>query len=250
MKFSPPLIKARLKKRYKRFLADVQHPKLGEFTAHCPNTGSMKNCWQAGDEVWLLDSENPKRKYRYTWVLRQSSDGDMLCINTHLANRIVIEGIENQIIHELQGYDQILQEVKYGDENSRIDLLLSCDNKRDCYVEIKTVTLLETKLGTGLEKELENDLAQGAGFFPDAVSTRAQKHLRELMMMVEQGHRAVLLFLVQHTGITSVSPAQHIDPQYAELLRLASHSGVEIMAYNTHISPADIKLQQALPVIL
>ena len=252
MKFSPPLIKTTLLKRYKRFLADVvSDDELGEFTAHCPNTGSMKNCWQEGDTAWLLDSQNPKRKYRYTWVLNQNLQGDWICINTHLANKVVSEGIENGVLVELQGYESLQQEVKYGEENSRIDLLLTNSDKPDsptkkCYVEIKTVTLLES----GVNEKTGKAFAKGAGFFPDAVSTRGQKHIRELVTMVEQGHRAVLLFLVQHSGIKTVSPAAHIDPKYAELLNDAAQKGVEIYAYNTHISAAEISLQQALPVIL
>ncbi|WP_417445368.1 DNA/RNA nuclease SfsA [Kangiella sp.] len=240
MRFIPPLEKATLKKRYKRFLADVHNTKHGDFTAHCPNTGSMKNCWQEGDTVWLLDSDNPKRKYQYTWVLDETATGDLICINTHLANQIVMEGISENKIKQLKGYDSVRQEVKYGDENSRIDLLLEAADKPDCYVEIKTVTLLEQG----------EEFKAGAGFFPDAVSTRGQKHLRELMAMIEQGHCAVLFFLVQHTGIKSVSPAAHIDPQYAKLLDQAAKAGVEIIAYNTHISSAEIYLSKELPVII
>ena len=240
MKFSPPLEQATLKKRYKRFLADVHNQTLGDFTVHCPNTGSMKNCWQEGDTVWLQDSQNPKRKYRYTWMLDENPAGEFICINTHLANQVVMEGIEAGNVRQLTGYDHIKPEVKYGDENSRIDLLLSADSKDDCYVEIKTVTLLEQG----------DEFSPGAGFFPDAVSARGQKHLRELMAMVQAGHRAVLFFLVQHTGIQSVSPATHIDPQYAKLLGEAAKQGVEIIAYNTHISPADIYLNKELTVII
>lgn len=255
MKFSPSLIKTTLLKRYKRFLADVVSDDSGdekgdgesrEFTAHCPNTGSMKNCWQEGDTAWLLDSQNPKRKYLYTWVLNRNQDGDWICINTHLANQIVSEGIEDGVVKELQGYESLRQEVKYGDENSRIDLLLTGPSKPDCYLEIKTVTLLES----GVNEKTGEEFQPGAGYFPDAVSTRGQKHLRELISMVEQGHRAVLFFLVQHSGIKTVSPAAHIDPKYAELLHNATQKGVEIYAYNTHISPAEIKLHQAVPVII
>lgn len=237
MKFSPPLLKATLIKRYKRFLADVSHPELGEFTVHCPNTGSMKNCWQEGDTVYLLDSQNPKRKYQYTWISSQTNNNDWLCLNTHLANQIVMEGIENNVVKELQNYQTIKPEVKYGEENSRIDLLLSAENQPDCYVEIKTVTLLE------------NEIGKGRGFFPDAVSTRGQKHLRELITIAKSGQRAVLFFLVQHSGIESVSPAEHIDPKYAEILTQAIDSGVEILVYRTHISPAEIILQDPLPFI-
>lgn len=237
MNFSPPLLEATLIKRYKRFLADVVHEELGEFTVHCPNTGSMKNCWSESDTVYLLDSQNPKRKYQYTWISSHNQNDHWLCLNTHLANQIVIEGIENGVIKELQNYQTIKPEVKYGKENSRIDLLLSSANQPDCYVEIKTVTLLE------------NEIGKGRGFFPDAVSTRGQKHLRELMTIAKSGQRAVLFFLVQHSGIESVSPAAHIDPKYAEILAEAIDAGVEILVYRTHISPAEIILQDSLPFI-
>jgi sugar fermentation stimulation protein A len=238
MKLNPPLLKTTLIKRHKRFLAEVNHPELGEFTAHCPNTGSMKNCWSEGDTAWLLDSENPKRKYRYTWVINETRDGHMICINTHLANQLVTEGIENSVIQELQGYDKLQQEVKYGEENSRIDLLLTGEGKPDCYVEIKTVTLLETG----------DEFSEGDGFFPDAVTTRGQKHLRELIEMKQQGHRAVLFFLVQHSGIKSVNAATHIDQKYSELFKQARQAGVEIMAYQTTISTDGIEINKAIKV--
>ncbi|KAA3646887.1 MAG: DNA/RNA nuclease SfsA [Proteobacteria bacterium] len=239
MKFTPPLLKTTLIKRHKRFLADVTHPELGEFTAHCPNTGSMKNCWTAGDTAWLFDSENPKRKYRYTWVINETQDGHMICINTHLANQMVMEGIENGVIKELQDYDLVQQEVKYGDENSRIDLLLTTENKPDCYVEIKTVTLLESG----------EDFKQGAGFFPDAVTSRGQKHLRELIEMKQQGHRAILFFLVQHSGIKTVDAAGHIDEKYADLYNQARNAGVEVLAYASAINTESITINKAVPVI-
>ena len=239
MKFNPPLLKTTLIKRHKRFLADVSHPEMGDFTAHCPNTGSMKNCWTEGDAAWLLDSENPKRKYRHTWVINETQDGHMICVNTHLANQLVTESIESGIIDELQGYGKIQQEVKYGDENSRIDLLLSDDNKPDCYVEIKTVTLLETG----------DEFNKGAGFFPDAVTTRGQKHLRELIEMQQQGHRAVLFFLVQHSGIQSVRAAAHIDKTYADLCDQARQVGVEVMAYKSTINPESVTIEKSITVI-
>lgn len=239
MKFNPPLLKTTLIKRHKRFLAEVTHPELGDFTAHCPNTGSMKNCWSEGDTAWLLDSENPKRKYRYTWVINETQDGHMICINTHLANQLVMEGIENGVIKELQGYDHVQQEVKYGDENSRIDLLLTTENKPACYVEIKTVTLLESG----------EDFKPGAGFFPDAVTTRGQKHLRELIEMKQQDHRAILFFLVQHSGIETVDAAGHIDKKYADLYKQARQAGVEVIAYQSSISAKAIAIERATSVI-
>ncbi len=235
MKFEPPLIATRLIKRYKRFLADVTHPELGEFTVHCPNTGSMKNCWQAGDTAWLLDSNNPKRKYQYTWVICESNNEYKIGVNTHFANSIVKEAIENQQIKELKTFESLKTEVKYGDENSRIDILLTHKNQTKTFIEVKSVTLHEQ---------------DGQGYFPDAVSTRGQKHLRELMTCVEQGNKAVLFFLVQHSQIQSVSPAAHIDPQYTKLLKEAVSKGVKVIAYNTRMTESEISLAKPVKVIL
>jgi len=234
MKLEPILVPAKLIKRYKRFLADVIHPELGEITVHCPNTGSMKNCWGEGWTAWLLDSNNPKRKYRYTWVLSETPDGKMIGVNTHFANQIVVEAIKNSQISQLSDFENVQTEVKYGEENSRIDVLLTNKQGKKTFVEVKSVTLLE-----------EN----GDGFFPDAVSTRGQKHLRELMNCVENGDRAVLLFLVQHSGIERVMAAEHIDPKYAELLKEAKEKGVKIIAYRSKMNEKELILDKELPVI-
>jgi len=234
MQFAEPLVATRLVKRYKRFLADVIHPDKGEITVHCPNTGSMKNCWQPGWTAWVSDSHNPKRKYRYSWVLSESPDGALIGINTQLSNQIALQGIEAGKVRELSDFETIRSEVKYGKENSRIDLLLSEPGGRQCFIEVKNVTLMEQP---------------GCGFFPDAVSVRGQKHLRELIECVKQGHRAVLFFLVQHSQIETVSVARHIDPDYAELFDQAIAAGVEVIAYDCAMSAQGISLQKTLSVV-
>ncbi|MBY4678293.1 DNA/RNA nuclease SfsA [Marinobacterium arenosum] len=226
------LIEGRLIRRYKRFLADIELADGSQLTAHCPNTGSMKNCATPGSRVWLLDSHNPKRKYRLGWELVEVQPGALACINTGRANALVREAIENGVVGELQGYASIRQEVKYG-ENSRIDLLLSGGERPDAWVEIKNVTLLEEA---------------GWGSFPDAVTARGAKHLRELMQMVAQGQRAVMLFCVPHGGIRRVRPADHIDPQYGRLLREAAAAGVELLAYGGQPTPERVVLTERLPV--
>ena len=233
MNFTPLLQKARLVRRYKRFLADVILPDGTEITVHCPNTGSMKNCLVEDSDCWLLHSDNPKRKYAYTWQLATTPTGHIACVNTHVANKLIGEGIHEGTIAELQGYSSIRPEVKYG-EGSRVDFLLSADDKPDCFVEVKSVTLL--------------DLGQGC--FPDSVSTRGQKHLRELMTIVAGGQRGVLLFCVLHTGIESVSAAAHIDPVYAQLMKDAVAAGVEVIAYAAHVSPSEITISRRLKVIV
>ncbi len=230
----PELVSGVLVKRYKRFLADVVLDDGREVTAHCPNTGSMKNCAEPGSRVWLLDSQNPKRKYPLGWELVEIEQEYLACINTGRANGLIREAIEQGVITELQGYGSIRQEVKYG-ESSRIDLLLSEGEKANAWVEIKNVTLLEE---------------DNWGSFPDAVTARGAKHLNELMAMVAKGERAVMLFCVAHTGIKQVRPADQIDPKYGCLLREAAAAGVEILAYGAEISPESISIQQRLPVIL
>ena len=234
MQFAQPLHEARLIKRYKRFLADVIHPEYGEMTVHCPNTGSMKNCWQEGWKVWLLDSENSKRKYRYTWVYSDNDNGAYIGINTHFANQLEYEGIVNGQVAELNGYHRIAREVKYGNENSRIDILLTDELSAKTYVEVKSVTLHE---------------ADGKGYFPDAKTLRGQKHLRELIDCRKHGHRAILFFLVQHNGIEQVSVAQSIDPDYAALLSQAIEVGVEILAYKCQLSTSEIRFGHRLDFI-
>ncbi|SDI64228.1 sugar fermentation stimulation protein A [Ferrimonas sediminum] len=232
MKYPQPLQSATLIKRYKRFLADVTLDNGDVMTLHCANTGAMTGCAEPGDTVWYSTSNNPKRKYPCSWELTQTRDGHFIGINTATANTLAAEAIEQGVLDALGGYDRIQREVRYGEENSRIDLLLSGNHNPLCYVEVKSCTLLQ----------------QQQGYFPDAVTTRGQKHLRELMQMVDQGHRAVLLFLVQHSGIDSVSPADHIDPAYATLCREAMDKGVEFLAVGTEISPQGITVMGSLPV--
>jgi len=233
MKFSSLLIEATLLKRYKRFLADVALLSGKTLTIHCPNTGSMQGCDILGSRVWFSTSDNPKRKYPNTWEIVEVDGGSLVGINTGLANRLVREAIDEQLITELQGYEQVKQEVKYGQENSRIDFLLTKEQEQ-CYVEVKNVTL-------GGEK--------GIGYFPDAITLRGSKHLRELIAMKEQGHRAVILYCVQHTGINEVHPADHIDPIYGKTLRQAMDAGVEVLAYRAKVDPVEIILEEAVPVV-
>ncbi len=225
------LLPGRLLRRYKRFLADVELDNGKIVTAHCPNTGSMLNCCDPGGRVWLLDSDNTKRKLRYTWELVEVEGRYLACINTNRANRLVKEAILDCKIEELTGYDELLAERPYGRENSRIDFLLKKDGMADCYVEVKNVTLLAE---------------DGMGRFPDAVTERGQRHLRELMAVVDGGGRAVLFFNVAHTGIQHVEPAWNIDKDYSTTLLEALDHGVEILAYGSSISTDSIAIDKRL----
>jgi sugar fermentation stimulation protein A len=234
MYFSFPLKAATLQRRYKRFLADVETQDGTALTLHCPNTGSMKNCAEPNSRVWFWDSANEKRKYPCTWELVEVEQHFLACINTQRANGLVVEAINNATITQLQGYGQLQTEVKYGQEKSRIDIFLSQHKYLpDCYVEVKNVTLMA---------------AQGQGLFPDAVTERGRKHLRELVHMVTQGQRAVLVYCVAHTGITKVSPAWDVDPAYSETLVWAIEQGVEVMAYGAEISLTQMSLERVVPI--
>lgn len=247
LKFDQRLESGVLIKRYKRFLADIEiinDKGLPEtLTIHCPNTGAMTGCNIPGSQVWFSASDNPKRKYPNTWEILQTAEGHKACVNTLRANKLVEEAIVDHKIHELNGYASLAREVRYGEEKSRIDLFLS-DHSADeppCYIEVKSVTLLMDEAFVGKPH---------VGMFPDAVSTRGQKHLRELITMKEAGFRSVLLFCVNHTGIEEVRPADHVDPNYGRLLRLAAEKGVEIFAYGSEMSKSEITITGAIPVDL
>ncbi len=228
MVFGNALIAGTLVKRYKRFLADVML-EGGVVTAHCPNSGSMKGYKEAGLRVWLSESDNPNRKLRYTWELVEDADGERVMVHAARANTLVREAIEAGVVAELQGYENLRSEVKYGTQKSRIDLLLEKPGEQ-CYVEVKSVTLKEGE----------------ALMFPDAVTTRGQKHLQELMAMKAQGHRAVLFFAVLREGGTHFEAAAHIDPDYARLLDAARTAGVEVLIYRARFREDGIALQERL----
>lgn len=234
MLFSPALKPARLITRYKRFLADVVTPEGETLTIHCANTGAMTDCATPGDTVWYSTSDSLTRKYPHSWEMTETQQGHWICVNTLRANQLVREALDENRLLPLTGYAKCQAEVKYGSEKSRIDFLLKAEERPECYIEVKSVTLLQ----------------EGKGYFPDAVTARGQKHLRELSTIVAEGHRAVLLFAVLHTGIEDVSPARHIDVHYAELLEQAQRGGVEVLAYQAQISPLKILLTQPINVAL
>ena len=188
---------------------------------------------RTGSPAWISDSQNPKRKLQYTLEILEV-DGVRMCVNTQRPNALVEEAILNGVIEELAGYDTLRREVRYGDERSRIDLLLEREDER-CYVEVKNVTL---GLGGGLAS------------FPDAVTARGTKHLRELIKVVESGDRAVLMFCASRADTTAIQPADDIDPLYGETLRAAHAAGVEILAYGLEIEPPSLMLSRAVDVRL
>lgn len=233
MQFEPELEEGRLIKRYKRFLADIECADGSTVTAHCANTGSMKNCLAEGARVWFSRNDDPKRKLKATWELVETPHGRLACINTGRANRLVEEALEAGVITELAGFTQLRREVRFGEENSRADFCLMFD-EQPVIIEVKSVTL-------GFA---ETDVAA----FPDAVTARGSKHLRELTALAASGQRAVLIYCVNLSGITAVRAAQEIDPDYAAALAEAKAAGVEVLAYGTTISAESIAVTHPLAV--
>ena len=227
----PPLTEGRLLRRRNRFVAEVELP-AGLVEAHCPNTGSMMGCREPGSRVWLSVAENPARKLAWTWELVESA-GTPVGIHTGRSNGLVREAIEAGVLPALAGYEGIRGEVRYG-ANSRIDLLLEADGRPPCYVEVKNVTAA---------------VEGGIGYFPDAVTERGAKHLREMMAVVASGGRAVLCFCVQRGDVAEVRPADRIDPVYGRTLREALAAGVEAYALGARVTPQAIVLERRLPVV-
>lgn len=228
MKWEKPLTEAVIIKRYKRFLADVEIG--GELiTVHVPNTGSMIGCWEPNWKCALSKSDNPKRKMAYTLEFTHNGNS-WIGVNTANANKLAYHWLKSELIPELSGYQTIRPEMKIGD--SRIDFYLEGhETHPPTYVEVKSVTL---KL-------------DGVAQFPDAVSERGQKHLKELMKLKHDNMRAVMLFIIQREDVTSMRPAHAIDKKYGELIKKAHAAGVEILVYQCRMDRSGINFGKSLP---
>ena len=221
------LIKGKLLKRYKRFLADIILENKEIITAHVPNSGAMTSCIEENCDVWLTFHDNPKRKLKYALELTLINE-NLICTNTGVANKIAIEAIKNGTIKELQNYTSLKPEQKYG-QNSRIDILLENENEK-CYVEVKSVSL-----------KIDDYLA-----FPDAVTSRGTKHLNELYEMTLQGHRAVMLYIIQRTDNLPFRLACEIDKKYCELFNEVTKKGVEVLVYQSNIDYENIYINKKI----
>ena len=233
MRFQTPLVPATLIRRYKRFLADIRLEDGREVTAHCANPGSMMGLAEPGMRIWVEPNDDPKKKLKYGWRLVDHENGHFTGVDTSVPNRALRGALEQQAIPELATYDQVRAEVKYG-EKSRIDFLLSAADLPDLYLEVKSVTLSRTP---------------GLAEFPDSVTARGAKHLAELSAMVRQGHRAMMFYLVQRTDCDRFDLARDIDPTYAEAFRDARAQGVELLIYDTQISPNSVAIGHALTAL-
>jgi len=237
MQLHQPLYAGRLKKRYKRFLADVTLDTGETLTAHCPNPGSMIGLKQPGSKVWLSKSDNPKRKLAYTFELIETSDG-LVGINTGHPNTLVAEAIQHNEIPELADYVNLRREVRYG-ERSRIDILLEDPAKGRCWVEVKNVHL-----------KRDDGPNPGAAEFPDSVTTRGARHLDEMANQVRIGDRAMMVYLVQRMDCDRFCIARDIDPAYNDALIRGMNAGIEAVCYDCAISTETIHVRNSLPLDL
>ncbi len=239
MRLPSPLLHGRLIKRYKRFLADIALDDGREITAHCANPGSMLGVAIEDAAVWVNEHQNPKRKLAFSWELVEIGK-TLIPINTSNPNKIAHEAIEAGVIPELTGYESIRREVKYG-EASRIDLLLETPaanrtgRTAPCYVEVKNVHLSRQP---------------GLAEFPDSVTKRGARHLKELMQIAADGARAVMLFIVQRNDCRAFTPAADLDPAYAAGLKAAVAAGVETLCYDCEVTTVEVRLRRALEIKL
>ena len=232
MKFSNNLIKATFVKRYKRFFSDhiLENGQL--ITAHCPNTGAMTGVAKEGITSWLSQSDDPKRKLKWTWELTQESN-TIVGVNTHNPNKIIQEAINNQEIKELLNYKTLKREVKYG-VNSKIDIFLQDESKVNCYVEIKNVHLSREK---------------GLAEFPDGITSRGTKHLKELANVAKDGDRAVMLYLIQRNDCNYFKIAEDIDIEYGKAFIDALNAGVEVICIDTILNTSEINIGKKIKLL-
>ena len=231
MRFQTELVPARLIRRYKRFLADCALEADGRVvTAHCANPGSMMGLAEPGTRIWLEPNDDPRKKLDYGWRLVDHENGHYTGVDTSVPNRALAAALAARTLAPFAGYARVRAEVPYG-AGSRVDFLLEGDGLPDAYVEVKSVTLSR---------------APGLAEFPDSVTARGAKHLRALAQMAQEGHRAVMLYLVQRTDCTAVTIAGDIDPGYLAAFRDALSQGVEVVCFGTHISPETITVGTSL----
>ncbi len=233
MRFPSPLTEGRLVRRYKRFLADVELATGETVTVHCANPGSMIGLCEPGMRVLVSRASNPARKLPWSWELVEAG-GALVGINTAHPNTIVADAIATGLIPELAGYDTLRREVRYGSESSRIDILLSGAGRPDAYVEVKNVHLSRKA---------------GLSEFPDSVTERGAKHLRELSGVVANGMRAAMLYLIHRADTTRLALARDIDPAYGAAFDAAKAAGVEMLAYQCRVTPEEVTVAGRIPVI-
>ena len=227
MKFEKKLLQGTLIKRYKRFFVDIRLQNR-TITAHCPNSGSMLGLLKAGNKVWFSESDNPKRKLKYTLQIIEI-DNKLVGINTHLTNKIILESLKAKRIQSLSKFTKIQPETKFSN-NTRFDFLIS-NSKEKCFLEVKNVTLVR-----------EKNIAE----FPDAITSRGTKHLNELVEAKKKGYQSYLLFLIQREDCKLLKIAKDIDINYNNSFNLALKNGVKILCYDCKLSNEEIRINNQI----
>ena len=230
MEFTNSLIKGKLIKRYKRFFADIKVNKES-LTAHCPNTGSMMGLLDKNNDVWISKNDDPKRKLKYTLEIIKVKN-NLVGVNTHLANKIVAEGLENNSFKEFNNLKDI-QAEKFYDKETRFDFLVNKSNKK-IFIEVKNVTLFRN-----------SEVSE----FPDAPTSRGTKHIKKLIDASKKGFKSYVLFLVQIENMKYFKIAKDIDKDYYENYLMAKKSGVQFLAYKCKIDPKQIKIDKKIKII-
>ena len=230
MEFTKSLVKGKFVKRYKRFFADIKVNKE-IVTAHCPNTGSMMGLLDEKNDAWISKNNDPKRKLKFTLEIIKTKNR-LVGVNTHLANKIVAEGLRNNSFEEFDKLDNIKSEVFFNKE-TRFDFLVS-KKKQKSFIEVKNVTLIRD----GKKSE-----------FPDAITTRGSKHIKTLLEASKKGYQCYVLFLVQISNCKYFQIAKDIDKEYYENYKYAKKNGVNFIAYNCKIGPKEIKVDKKVKII-
>lgn len=231
MQFTHPILKGKFLKRYKRFFADILLENGETITAHCPNTGAMQGLLVEGSQVWVTHNNDPKRKLHYTWEMSYIDD-TMVGVNTQHPNKIIVEAIANNKIPELEGYSKLETEVKYGKQNSRIDILLTYPNNSKYFVEVKNVHYKEANTAV----------------FPDSPTTRGVKHLEELCHMMDEGHKAAVVYCIQRNDLKDFRFGEEFDPNYAKMAEKALKKGVKMLPFSCTLDENGIAVNQAIPL--
>ena len=231
MDFSPPLIPARLVRRYKRFLFDALLEDGRAITGFCPNTGSMRGLTEPGSRIWLSRHEAATRKYAHALELVEA-DGTVVGVNTALPNRLAEEAVRVGLVPELSGFSTLKREQRYG-RNSRIDILLQDETRGSVHVEVKNVHFIREA---------------GVAEFPDSVTTRGAKHLDELAELAGAGKRAAMLFVIQRADCDRLKICADLDPGYGRAFARAISLGVEAYAVRCRLDPSKIVPESLIPI--
>ena len=230
MKFTKALIKGKFIKRYKRFFVDVKVNKT-IITAHCPNTGSMMGLLSENNDAWILKNDDPKRKLKFTLQILETKH-NLIGVNTHLANKLVNEGLKNNSFSEFKNLDKIKSEVFYN-KDTRFDFLVE-KNKNKYFIEVKNVTLIR-----------DNKISE----FPDSITTRGSKHIKTLIDASKKGYQCYVLFLVQINNCRYFKIAKDIDNEYYQNYKIAKKLGVKFIAYNCKVGSREIKIDKKVKIL-